>query len=92
MVVGERRAIVQWYDATPYDIRAHLRIRSFARYDAAVRLHIVPTLGKAKLARLTQQQLESLYAAKLKEGLSRITELLMELTPSSSRRRRAATA
>jgi integrase len=35
-----------------------------------VRLHIVPTLGKAKLARLTQQQLASLYAAKLKEGLS----------------------
>jgi integrase len=52
------------------EMEAHLRSRSYARYDAAVRLHLVPTLGKMKLARLSQQHLEGLYAAKLKEGLS----------------------
>jgi integrase len=69
-LVREDQTVEQYLTSWINDIRAHLRIRSFARYDAAVRLHIVPTIGKVKLARLTQQQLESLYAAKLKEGLS----------------------
>jgi integrase len=69
-LVREDQTVEQYLTSWINDMRLHLRIRSFARYDAAVRLHIVPTLGKVKLARLTQQQLESLYAAKLKEGLS----------------------
>jgi integrase len=69
-LVREDQTVEQYLTSWISDIRPHLRIRSYARYDAAVRLHIVPTLGKVKLARLTQQQLEGLYAAKLKEGLS----------------------
>jgi integrase len=69
-LVREDQTVEQYLMTWMNDIRAHLRIRSFARYDAAVRRHIVPTLGKVKVARLTQQQLESLYAAKLKVGLS----------------------
>jgi integrase len=43
---------------------------TFRPYEAIVRLHIKPTLGKTKLDRLDALQLQSLYKAKLSSGLS----------------------
>jgi integrase len=46
-----------------------VRPRSYERYEAIIRLHLVPTLGKVKLQKLTAQQLDRLYAQKLEDGL-----------------------
>jgi hypothetical protein len=43
---------------------------TFKPYEAIVRLHIMPTLGKTKLEKLTAMQLERLYRQKLDAGLS----------------------
>jgi integrase len=46
-----------------------VRPRSYERYEAIIRLHLVPTLGEVKLQKLTAQQLDRLYAQKLEDGL-----------------------
>jgi len=45
-------------------------LRTYQRSEETARLHINPTLGKVKLEKLTAMQLDSLYRAKLKAGLS----------------------
>jgi integrase len=45
-------------------------LRTYQRSEETARLHIAPTLGKVKLEKLTAMQLDSLYRAKLKAGLS----------------------
>jgi integrase len=45
-------------------------LRTYQRSEEAARLHIAPALGKVKLEKLTEMQLDSLYRAKLKAGLS----------------------
>lgn len=67
------QTIEQYLSAWLKVIEPRLRPRSYIRYQDAVRLHLVPTLGKISLAKLTAQHLESLYAAKLKEGLAPAT-------------------
>ncbi|HLC40657.1 MAG TPA: site-specific integrase [Methylomirabilota bacterium] len=47
--------------------RPGLRPRSFERYEGIVRLHILPSVGKLRLARLTPIDLQALYNAKRKE-------------------------
>lgn len=47
-----------------------VRSRTYERYESIVRLHLVPTLGKIKLSKLTPQHLELLYTKKLDSGLS----------------------
>ncbi|HVB62482.1 MAG: tyrosine-type recombinase/integrase [Ktedonobacteraceae bacterium] len=50
-----------------------VRPRTYERYEETVRLHIVPVLGRIHLQKLTAQQVQALYARKLKEGLSPTT-------------------
>jgi integrase len=45
-----------------------LRPRSYVRYEEAVRLHVLPTLARVALAKLTPQQVQHLYTTKLHEG------------------------
>jgi integrase len=47
-----------------------LDIATQERYEQHIRLHIVPILGRIALARLTAQQIQTLYTLKLGEGLS----------------------
>ena len=47
-----------------------LKPRTIDDYDTVVRLHLVPTLGKVRLVRLTPQHVQALMASKLKDGLS----------------------
>ena len=56
----------RWLDS----VRDTLRPGSFKPYEAIVRLHLKPTLGKTKLAKLTALHLQTLYHTKLEEGLS----------------------
>ena len=67
---AERQTLEQYLAEWLKIIETRLRPRSYIRYYDAVRLHITPPLGKIKLVRLTAQQLEVFYAAKLKEGLA----------------------
>jgi len=50
-----------------------IRPRSYERYEEYVRLHLIPTLGKITLQKLTPQHLDKLYAQKLESGLARRT-------------------
>lgn len=70
MVPGEQtvaRFLADWLEATKPTIRG----KTFTRYEEFNRLHIARALGGLKLAALTPQHLEKLYAKKLEEGLSR---------------------
>jgi integrase len=46
-----------------------VKATSYRAYESQIRNHIVPALGKVKLSRLTPAHLQSLYAAKLREGM-----------------------
>lgn len=67
-IVGEKQTLQQYLTHWLEVIRPRLRPHSFTRYEEAVRLHIVPTLGRTPLAKLSAQQLQRLYSAKLVEG------------------------
>src|SRR6266496_3582036 len=50
-----------------------VRPRTYERYEEAIRLHLVPVLGKYQLQKLSAQHVQAFYARKLKEGLSPTT-------------------
>lgn len=60
--------------------RLTLRPGTWVRYEEYVRLHLLPTLGKRRLADLTPAHLGALYAAKVAAGLSRQTVRHLHVT------------
>ncbi len=69
LVDGPQQTLEQFL---PEWLRTHkqsIRPRSYERYEAIIRLHLIPTLGKVKLQKLTAQHLDRLYTQKLEEGL-----------------------
>jgi integrase len=46
---------------------------TFERYEQYIRVHVIPTLGRIRLARVTPQHLQRLYQGKLAAGLSPTT-------------------
>lgn len=53
--------------------RDNLAQRTFANYQAHIRGHLVPALGRVKLRSLTPAQIQALYRVKLDAGLSPAT-------------------
>jgi integrase len=53
--------------------RRNLKPRTLARYEELIRLHLIPTLGYVPLARLAPDQIDQMYTAKERAGLSRTT-------------------
>ncbi len=51
-------------------VRDTVRQSTFARYEQITRRHIIPTLGRTKLMKLTPAHVRGLYRRKLDEGLS----------------------
>jgi integrase len=47
-----------------------LRPSTFSSYESLVRVHMIPTLGRIQLAKLTPLHLQNLYKSKLEAGLS----------------------
>jgi hypothetical protein len=47
-----------------------IRPRTCKRYREYLTIHVMPALGTVSLAKLSPQQIQTLYAAKLSEGLS----------------------
>jgi integrase len=56
----------EWLAATEHTVRAS----TYARYEANMRLHVLPGIGKRKLNRLAAADLQRLYAGLLGGGLS----------------------
>lgn len=61
-------------------IQNNLRSTTVRRYEVSCRLHITPTLGGVKLAKLNPLQLQDLYEQKLDEGLSPRTVQIIHAT------------
>lgn len=72
-VVGGKQTVEQYLTSWLAATKATIRPTTFARYEQFVRVHIVPTIGKSALSKLSPQQLQALYALKLEEGLSSTT-------------------
>lgn len=73
LIVAPQQTLAQYLE---YWLKVHknnIRPRSHERYEEIVRLHLVPTLGKVKLDKLTPQHLDVLYTSKLESGLSTTT-------------------
>ena len=59
--------LYRWLDDA---VRDSVREYTHDRYGSIVRVHLAPTLGSVRLAKLTPAHLQGLYRRKLEEGLS----------------------
>jgi integrase len=64
MTVGEY--VTRWLEDSAKGGLAH---RTYANYKLQLRRHIVPAIGRVKLAKLNPAHVQGLYAVKLREGL-----------------------
>lgn len=55
------------------DVAPTLRPRTHERYAQMLTLHVIPTLGRTPVARLTPQQVQALVNAKVEAGLAPAT-------------------
>jgi integrase len=69
-IVGEKQTVENYLTQWLSDIKPTIRPRSWVGHEEAVRLHVLPTLGRVPLARLSPQQVQALYTAKLAGGLA----------------------
>jgi len=72
-IVAEKQTIENYLVNWLVSVKPAIRPRTWQRYGELLTLHVVPTLGKTTLVRLTAQQVQALYGYKLGEGLSRTT-------------------
>jgi integrase len=67
----ERQTVAQyltgWLDAVK---SSGVKPRGFARYESDVRLHLIPAVGAIRLAKLSPQHLQRLYAQELDAGFA----------------------
>ncbi|MEO8973771.1 MAG: site-specific integrase [Ktedonobacteraceae bacterium] len=62
--------LTDWLENTH---KQSVRPRTYERYEEALRLHLLPVLGKYQLQKLSAQHVQAFYARKLKEGLASTT-------------------
>ena len=67
---SENLTVEKYMDRWLESIKDRVSPGTFKPYEAIVRLHVKPTLGKTKLEKLNTMQLERLYRQKLDAGLS----------------------
>ena len=73
LVTSPQQTVAQYLQQWLEICQPSVRIRTYERYEQLVRLHLVPTIGRIPLQKLTPQHVQSLYTQKLKDGLSRST-------------------
>jgi len=73
LVTGPQQTVAQYLHEWLMVHKQVIRPRSYERYEAIIRLHLVPKLGKLSLQKLTGQHLQRLYTEKLESGLSSTT-------------------
>ena len=72
-IVAEKQTVENYLVNWLVSVKPAIRPRTWQRYGELLTLHVVPTLGKTTLARLTAQQVQALYGYKLGEELSGTT-------------------
>lgn len=72
-LVAERQSFEAYMASWLEMIRPTIKASTLQRYSEQVRIHLIPTLGKTKVARLTPAQVQRLYSEKLEAGLSPTT-------------------
>ena len=72
-VGGDRVTLGRFLGEWLLTVKPAIRAQTWTHYEQYIRVHIVPTLGRLQLAKLDRRHLQSLYAAKLREGLSPTT-------------------
>ncbi len=73
LITTPQQTVAQYLQQWLENRRSAVRIRTYERYEQHVRLHLVPTIGRIPLQKLTPQHIQTLYTQKLKEGLSQTT-------------------
>lgn len=73
LVTGPQQTVAHYLHEWLKVHKQVIRPRSYERYEAIIRLHLVPMLGKLPLQKLTGQHLQRLYTEKLESGLSSTT-------------------
>jgi integrase len=68
-----RQTVEQYLASWLLSIKATMEFSTWQRHEEYVRLHIVPALGKVRMAQVTPQQVQALYAERLASGLSSTT-------------------
>jgi integrase len=71
--IGGRQTVEQYLTGWLNTKRATRSYRTWQGYAELVRLHVVPTIGKIALTKLTPQRIQQLYTEKLASGLSTTT-------------------
>lgn len=71
--LGERQTVATYLTVWLETIKPTVRHRTWKGYAELMNRHVVPMLGKVSLAKLTAQQVQHLYSAKLETGLSSTT-------------------
>jgi integrase len=77
LTVGPQYTVAQYLDYWLSVYKQKIRPRSYERYEQIIRLHLVPTIGKLKLDKLSPQHVQLLYTKKLEEELSTNTVLVI---------------
>ena len=72
-IVGEQLTVAEFSTQWLKSIKPSLRPSTFTSYEMLVRRHVVPQIGRVRLARLTPGRLQGLYADRLDAGLSATT-------------------
>jgi integrase len=72
-IPGERETVGRFLGDWIVTVKPALRLQTWTHYERYLRLHAVPAIGRLPLVKLDRQHVHSLYAAKLREGLSATT-------------------
>lgn len=72
-VVGERLTVRQYLTEWLESSRSTVGPGTWERYESLLRIHALPYVGSIRLARLTPQNLQKLYAERVASGLSPTT-------------------
>jgi integrase len=76
-IIEERQTLEQYLTRWFEIVQPTVGPTSFKKYRQQLLLHVAPTLGGVSLSKVSAQQLQLLYAAKLKQGLSGTTVNLL---------------
>lgn len=68
--LNERQTVAAYLSSWLETIKPTVEPSTWVRYEVDVRRHLIPALGRTKLAKLTPQQVQVLFAEKLNAGPS----------------------
>lgn len=70
-IPGERQTVGQFLGSwLENSVRPSVRASTFRGYQAKIRIHVIPELGRIPLVKLAPQNLEAFFNRKVKEGLA----------------------